>query len=572
MLSELYIKDFALIKEVRISFGSGLNIITGETGAGKSIILGALGLVLGSKATTDLIRTGAARSFVEASFQIDRKDKFNLIHQLIKENNLSIEDDFIVLKREITIEGRGRCFINSNQISISLLKEIGRYLVDIHGQNEHQNILKTSTHQQILDRYAFLQNQVSRLQKLHSERKILKQKLTSVSLSEEEKNRRLEILMYEIKEIENAKLNDNEEIDKLTAEEKTLSHAETILKDLSEIHNELQRGDHNILSRLSLVEKLLEKNSQFDPELSDTLNSFRESYFLLEDVSSEIRHKADSIMIDPEQLSIARERLDILHNLTRKYGKTISNVKDYLEKAKREHEGIELSSEEEQKIRNQLKEIENEMIKLAEEVSIARRKAATSLEEKVQKELSYLGMEDTRLRISIKWEFGEFGIYVHEKNLEKKYIIHPTGLDIIEILIASGENEMLRPLRKIASGGEMSRIMLAIKKIIIDSDPVFCMFFDEVDAGVGGRIAESVGNKLASLAQNSQVIVITHLHQIAGLNISDTRHFKVSKDSEYGTRITRLNKKQRIQEIARMIGGSEITDSAIQHARTLLKY
>ncbi|MDH5720025.1 MAG: DNA repair protein RecN [Spirochaetia bacterium] len=570
MLSDIYIKDFALIKEVRISLGSTLNIITGETGAGKSIILGALGLVLGSKATTDLIRSGSTRSFVEASFIIGTSEKYQTIRDFLENNGLSSDEDYLLLKREITTEGKGRSFINARQVPVTLLKEIGSYLVDIHGQNEHQNILKISAHQSILDRYAQNNNKVELLNDLYYQRQKLKQKLISVSLSEEEKNRRLEILSHEIKEIEEASLEDENEIDELILREKSLSHAESILRDISQVYSDLNGSENNLLLRMTNSEKTLEKNSQYDNDISDLLTSFREAFYLLEDVAGTLRQKKDSIMVDPEQLSIVRERLDLLHNLQRKYGKSISEIKQYLEKAKREHEGIELSSEEAAKTKKDIEDIEKKMIEIAEELSVRRREAAASLEEKVKKELNDLGMENTRLRISIKWEYGENGIYIHEKNPEKKYIIHPSGLDIVEILIAASENDTLKPLRKIASGGEMSRIMLALKKVIIDTDPVFSMVFDEVDAGVGGRIAESVGKKLEQVSANSQVIVITHLHQIAGLTTTDIAHFKVSKDVEAGTKIMRLNHEQRIQEIARMVGGQEITDSAIQHAKTIL--
>ena len=571
MLADIYIKDFALIKEARISFGSTLNIITGETGAGKSIILGALGLVLGSKATTDLIRAGSGRSLVEASFLLGSADKYYMIRRFLDENALDSEDDYIILKREITTEGRGRSFINGRQVSISMLKEIGGYLVDIHGQNEHQNILKITTHQSILDKYAGIQSRVKEITKLYKTRQELKQKLISVSLSEEEKNRRLEILSHEIKEIEEAELSEESEIDELISKEKTLSHAEAILSDLSSVYNELKSSENSILSKMTFVENLLNKNSQFDSEISDILNSYKEAFYLLEDTAQNLRLKRESIMIDPEQLSMVRDRLDILQNLIRKYGKSITEIKVYLQKAQREYEGIELSSEEALKTKIEIDKIEKEMISIAEELSIKRRDAAESLEKKVKEELKALGMENTRLRISIKWEYGENGIYVHEKNPEKKYIIGPAGLDIVEILIAASENDTLRPLRKIASGGEMSRIMLALKKIIIDTDPVFSMVFDEVDAGVGGRIAEAVGNKLQEVSKNSQVIVITHLHQIASLNTNDIAHFKVTKDKDAGTKIFRLNHEQRINEIARMVGGQQITDSAILHAKTILK-
>ena len=245
-------------------------------------------------------------------------------------------------------------------------------------------------------------------------------------------------------------------------------------------------------------------------------------------------------------------------------------MKAYLEKAKNELTGIELSSGEEARLRKEIDSLNAQMKDKALYLSEKRRLASLELEQKVQAELKALGMEETQIKVSIRWEYADDGTVTQDSSPDKKYVIAPTGLDIVEFLMASSSRETLRPLRKIASGGEMSRIMLALKKVIIETDPVYTMVFDEVDAGVGGRIAEAVGRKLAGLSLSSQVIVITHLHQIAGLSPNEVRHFKVSKHKEDGTRITRLSKEQRLQEVARMIAGENITESALSHAKALL--
>jgi len=574
MLEELHIKDFALIKELQISFGSGLNIITGETGAGKSILLGALNLVLGSKATTDLIRSGSKRSIVQGIFYLSNKENSIPVFALLENHGLETEENTLILRREINIEGRGRSFINSTQVPVGLLKKIGRYLVDIHGQNEHQNILNISTHRKILDRYAGLKSQVLNIYDEFKKRETARNKLNSISLNEQEKERRLEILKHEIDEIENANLDKKQEFEDLSSQEKTLANAESILQDISQAHMSLQDSDMSILNQLSSIENILEKNSEFDNSIHEVLNKFRESYFLLEDVSTDLRNLSDKIYVSPEELNEIRERLDILQNVMRKYGPEISDIKDYYNKISNEVTGIELSSEEEAKLKNTIEKMTKRLIEISENVSKKRKSAASELEVKIENELKDLGMPDTKIKISIKWEHNEAGDYSYKKensNNIKKYVIHATGLDIIEFMLAASSKEILRPLKKTASGGEMSRIMLAIKKVIIDSDPVDTMVFDEVDSGVGGSIAEAVGKKLSSLAESSQVLVITHLHQIAGNSLDGTYHFKVIKNEEEGTKIFKLNQEARIQEVARMMSGEKITETALQHAKDLLE-
>lgn len=567
MLENLWIKDFALIKEVRISFGPGLNLITGETGAGKSILLGALNLALGGKASLDMIRSGAPRAFVEASFSMPSKKKAKELDEFLYEHGLEADDGLLLLRREITAQARSRSFVNSRQAPSNLVRELSRYLVDIHGQNEHQNILRTDTHRALLDRFAALTEMVREYREEYMNREELKQKLQSVSLDEKEKNRRLEILRHEIEEIQSAGLDENNELEDIQNQEKSLANAEAIVKDLSAAFHILQEADESILPSLSKAERLIEHSAQYDDQLQNPVEKIQESRYLLEDAAQEVRQKAEQLQPDPEKLQMLRERIDLLQGILRRYGKNIADVKSYQERAANELAGIELSSEEEEKIRAKILTTTTSLLLKAKTISKTRFGLAKKLEESVAAELKDLGMADTRLRISLKWKHDLEGDYLHEG---EKYQLGPFGLEVVELLLASGDDETLRPLRKIASGGEMSRIMLALKKVIIDSDPVFTMLFDEVDSGVGGGIAQAVGNKLAMLARSSQVVVITHLHQIAGLSLPGTVHFKVQKEKEKGTSIVRLNPDQRLQEVARMISGSEVTDTALRHAHTLL--
>ena len=570
MIEEIYIKDFALIKELNLKLGSRLNLITGETGAGKSIILGALNMVLGSKATTDLIRSGSERSIVQANFNISHNKRFEMISEILDERGLEYDEGFLNLKREIRVDGKGRSFVNAQQVPAAVLKLIGSHLVEIHGQNEHQQILKIQNHLGILDKYGKLSKEVAELKTFYKQHTELKQKLKSVSLNEQEKNRRLDILNHEIKEIQAANLKDDKELDELISREKTLANAESILNRVYEAYEILSQSEGSVKSLLGKVKTALEEISEYDTRLAEIFEKVQSVFYNVEDIHEILRSYQDSIHINPQELQILRDRLDLVYELQSKYGNTIKEILSYLEASQREYEGIEISSEEEEKIRKNMQLTQEKMIELAKLISNKRREVSKELETKVCSELAELGMSETKLKVSVRWDYSDEGVYIHPEKQDKKYIIHPTGLDIIEFLIAASENNALRPLRKVASGGEMSRIMLAFKKIIIDSDPISTMVFDEVDTGVGGKIAEAVGKKIASLSKDAQVIVITHLHQIAGLSNEGIFHFKVGKDSKEGTRIERLNSSQRIEEIARMLSGEKVDESAIEHAKVLL--
>ncbi|HNA80422.1 MAG TPA: DNA repair protein RecN, partial [Turneriella sp.] len=565
-------------------FGPGLNLITGETGAGKSVMLGALSLVLGYKATTDMIRSGSKRAIVEAAFAMppDTRSGARALRQVLADQGLDDDEGSLILRREISVEGKGRSFVNARQVPSSVLRDIGRFLVDIHGQNEHQNILTVEQHRSILDRYAHLGELVAEMRKLHRAREEARQKLSSVTLSEDDKARRLDILQHEIAELEAARIDDVREIDELIAREKSLANAETLVSDLNSVYEALS-GEGGFVPRGGSIERMLETDSQYDESLAAILTQFRESYYALEEIARQVRSKAESYSLNPAELEEMRERIGLLQTVARKYGGRgpagakegdyavgLEKAKAYLEKAKNELTGIELSSGEEARLRKEIDSLNAQMKDKALYLSEKRRLASLELEQKVQAELKALGMEETQIKVSIRWEYADDGTVTQDSSPDKKYVIAPTGLDIVEFLMASSSRETLRPLRKIASGGEMSRIMLALKKVIIETDPVYTMVFDEVDAGVGGRIAEAVGRKLAGLSLSSQVIVITHLHQIAGLSPNEVRHFKVSKHKEDGTRITRLSKEQRLQEVARMIAGENITESALSHAKALL--
>jgi DNA repair protein RecN (Recombination protein N) len=567
MLVSLFIKDFALISEQRIDFGQFLNIISGETGAGKSILLGALDLVLGGRATTDMIKTGSLRSLVEAEFKTPDGDKGKLLKSYIDHHGFGIEEN-LILKREIRVEGKGRAFLNGQQVPGSMLKEIGRYLIDIHGQNEHQNILSLNSHRQILDRFGSNSQHAKKLNALYKKLESLRQQLSSIELSEEDKKRNYDLLNHQIEELLAARLESDDELNELARKDQLFENAEQYANDLKQALFVLSEREPSIPSEINRIERILESHVSFDSQIEPIFHNLRDSYYALEEVARGLRNRLDSLNFDEEEVQIVRERLDLLQAITRKYGGSIGSAKECLEDFKNRKAGIELSEEQTGKLKKEIAALEEEQLTLARNLSDLRRTAATSLDRAVKQELSDLSMKHTQIKTSIKWQRKEENI-LNENSLSE-YLIGPEGLDLVEFLLAANENENLRPLRKIASGGEMSRIMLSLKKVTIDTDPIETMIFDEVDAGVGGAIAESVGMKLKQLAERAQVIVITHLPQIASMGAENTVHFRVEKDKDKGSKIKKLNSTERVQEIGRMLGGSELTETAINHAKELL--
>ncbi len=574
MLVSLSIKDFALIKELNLVFSSRLNIITGETGAGKSIILGAIHLVIGDKATTDLIRTGTNRAVVEAIFYIDDKTISKQITEQLNHSNVKHNQHDFTLKREVSMDGKGRCFINHTKVPISVLKNIGRFLLDIHSQNEHQGILKTDTHLHILDRYAQISDQTAIYKKLYLDYTALNQQLKSVTLSEEEKSRRISLLKHEIQEIESADLTSELELENLISQEKRLLNSEAITQCLTKGHQLLSGTDTSILPSLATFKSNLETVTEYDDALVDSLKNLEDAYFALEEVNHALRSYVDVVQTNTHDIQLMRDRIDTLNNILNRYGKSFKHVALYLEEAKNELHGLEFSGEQEKNIRMKINEIRQELETLMYILSQKRTESAKELQDKINQELASLNMSDTLIKISVKWELsnqaGESMYHLLDEETKKTYKMHKNGLDFVEFFIGTTADSSLKSLKKVASGGELSRIVLSLKKVIIDSNYVPTMIFDEVDTGVGGQTAEQVGKKLLDLAQASQLIVITHLHQIAAINLTDTKHFYVSKNLLQGTMIQDLTPEQRVEELARMMGGDNVNDAVLEHAKNLL--
>ena len=563
MLVELKIKNFILIDELSVTFGKGLNILTGETGAGKSILIDALSGVLGEKMSTDMIRSGYDRAVLEGVFDISNLPQ---VKQILELSGIDNEDDTLILRREIYSNGKGRCFANSVQIPLSKLKEIADYLVDIHGQNEHQNIVQVAKHRELLDNFGGLQPLVQNMSQLHKQLQEIKEKIASLQIDEREKARRIDYLTHAIGEIEQANLQPNEE-EALKNESNLLSNAEKLFNELNTVQ-ELMQGDRGVVQSLKKMEMSLGHMANYDPNLSGVLETVREAYYSLEDAYATLRDYARSIDFSPERINQVEERLALISSLKKKYGDTIQDVLSYAQNAKRELATITSTDEALDKLQQEYAVTLKQARELALQLSEKRLESAKKLEQMVTQELADLGMQGTVFRVSIKREISPDG-EIEANN--KRYILYPHGLDRVEFLLSANEGEDLRQLRKVASGGEMSRIMLALKKCILDADIVDSLVFDEVDAGIGGKTAEVVGKKLKALAKQRQVLVITHLPQIAAMS---DNHYMVQKkkvNARTTTLVEKLSPNEKVNEVARMLAGEVVTDLSIKHAKELIE-
>jgi DNA repair protein RecN (Recombination protein N) len=571
MLVELSIENFGIIENLKFRPGKGLNIITGETGAGKSLIIQAIGVVLGDRAGTGYLRNGTNRAIIEAIFDLSKKEhKKKEIIQYLNQINIPIYDDHLILKREILLDGRPRAYINDQSVSISVLKEIGSKLVEIHGQHENQRLLEPSYHLDFVDIYAGLEGLRNKVSDLYKKLIENKKKLKSVSLMEEEKKFRKEFLLYAIKEIEDFNPKEGE-FEELQKERAMIMNSGKLYEDLSYSYSVLQEEDHSVLSTLQNVEKILEKQSNIYQEFNEMLNLLRESIYNIETVIDFIREKKLNMNFSSERLEDIEERLEGYKRLFKKYGPNTQIILQKKEEFKKELSSIEMSDEEKELLRSEINALEEELRDLAEELSEKRKQIIPVLEEKLANELEQLGMKNAKIQISLSREVLTENLdsdLLYESNAKEQFKLHEKGYDYIEFLFCANEGEVLLPLRKVASGGELSRIALAMKSIIMDKFGPLCVIFDEIDTGVGGETGFVLGKKLKDISINEQVIVITHLHQVASMA---NRHFKIykhTKDSRTFTYIERLMGENRLRELARMLGGTE--PIVYEHAKEIL--
>ena len=554
MLKTLSIWNFALIEHVQIDFDKGLNILTGETGAGKSILLGALGMVIGRRTNIDAIRSGCEFMRVEAVFTLDN----NLVKDFLTKYNILVEDDDLIITRQVNINGKNSVQINNCHTTMAILRQLGELLVDIHGQHANQALLKPIKQLSLIDMYdgdAIQKQKEVYLEKYYQWLQI-KQKLADSKINTQEMAQRLDMLKWQINEIENAKLTLDED-EKLESEIKVLANAEKIsllTQDAYKLLYEGENGKFAILSSLSQVRKDLENLAQYDENMAKVHQILDEAYFQIQDSADEIRSYGESIDYNPQKLDMMQSRLNDIDKLKRKYGNTVEEILNYLAKAKEELTYIENYDD-------NLAKLEQELSLLAKDVSQEalilhelRQKSAKALEMAIMKELASLSMADAKLVI----------------NLTLNNDFTENGADDVEILFSANLGEDLKSLAKIVSGGELSRIALALKTITAKKDDIDLMVFDEVDTGVGGKTAQMMAEKIACIALYRQVICITHLPQIAAM--ADA-HFYISKETKNNktfTTIDEINYDAKLAEIARMSSGIDLTQASLENAEEML--
>ena len=566
MIEAISIRNIALIDELQLELSPGLNIFTGETGAGKSVILKSIGLVLGERTSADIVREGTNAASVEIG-----------VSPATPLASVGETDDTLVLSRQISSNGRSRCRINGELANLKQLEELGALLVDIHGQHEHQSLFRTETHLELLDDFGETETERQQVSKHYHHLLDLQRELDTLLHTLKTSEREKELLQFEVKELTSAKLQEGEE-EKLTKELSILNNAEELYESSTLVYEQLDgdgQGGHvgsDIGSSLSVLQSLRDsaktfsKLAEMDGSLTELGERLDSSLYELEDIASQILDYTETIEFNPARLAEVTERLDLISKFKRRYGDTISEMIEYQTDAEQKLENLELGSEKIDDLQLQIKGMKQEAKDLCVALSEKRKKVAEKLSALVEKELQELGMEKAEFHTSVEPQEDENGIL---RINEKRYSFREHGMDKVEFLIAPNVGSDLRPLARIASGGEISRVMLALKTVLVQVDSIPTVLFDEIDSGIGGKIADVVGKKLKELSQSAQVICITHLPQIA--RFAD-RHFLVEKDVvDERTLITAkpLSDAERVTEIARMHGGNE-TEVGLAHARELL--
>lgn len=556
--------NYALFDELSVEFAPGLNILTGETGAGKSILIGALGLVLGERADTDTIRAGAESATVEGLFEwaSDERDALSGL-----DSGLRPDDGSLLIRREITRDGRSRCTVNGSLVTVSMLKRIGEALVDLHGQHEHQSLLNVRTHLDLLDGFGDLRDERDRVAAAYRQYADLSAALKRLDEDEAATRQRRELYQFQVSELRAADVTVGED-ESLERELAVLQNAERLVQAASAAYEALSQQEDALVDRLGQVVRTLEEIERIDPSLHEAVAGCRSARYQLQDVASSLQAYCDRVEFDPQRLAEVQDRLSLLNRLKKKYGGSLQAACEYRDRIAADLDRLGGTDVQRSTLERERDAACETLTHCARQVSDKRRRVASRLEARVVEELAELGMSKTRFRVSIEWEEAPDGPAVLDG---KRYRADASGMDRGEFLLSPNLGEELKPLVQIASGGEISRVMLALKAILAESDRIPTLVFDEVDIGIGGRIAESVGQKLKTIAHSHQVLCITHLHQVACWGDAQ---FIVRKRSARGrtvTRVERLDDEGRVREIARMIAGEKVDDLAVMHAREMLR-
>ncbi|MBI4056512.1 MAG: DNA repair protein RecN [Elusimicrobia bacterium] len=549
MLRKLTVKNFAIVEEVSFEVKEGLVVFTGETGAGKSILIEALGFLLGARAHLDWIRTGAQRCEVEAAF--DLKD-----FPAEMRKSLGLKMETVRLRRELDMSGKSRAFLEGQAVPLSVLSHWGDSVLDFHGQHEHQTLLKPSMQMEHLDQFAGVGALRQKINTAYEEWNRLKIQQQSIQLSEEEKSRRIEMYCFQIQEIDEASLSAGEE-EEMEILLPRLKNAEKIKRLTSSAMGALYEEEISVQGGLLKAQRSTEELAKLDGSVAEPHQLIGQALTYVEEAVNRLRLYGEQVDVEPEKLDEVFARQEKLARLKKKYGSTVDSILSYRERIAEELSALENAEQRAEALQSRLEKTRRQLSRYCEEIHLERLRAAQKLSQKIIQELRELGMPSVRFSISVDMEEEHFS---------------PTGADQVEFMLSPNVGEPLKSLRSIASGGEISRVMLGLKTVFAQEDKVPVLVFDEIDTGVGGVIARAVGEKLFTLSRSHQVLCVTHLPQIACFGSQHFRVAKMSSDSTTTVHVENLDRESRLEEIARMLGGNrQITQVARSHARELLE-
>ena len=551
MLLEISIKNFAIIEEISLNFEKGMTVLTGETGAGKSIIIDAMNMMLGSRATTDVIRHGAPKAEIEGLFAVESNRHLTA---LFEEQGLEWTDELII-RREILQNGRSVSRINGQMVNLSVLKAVGQHLVDIHGQHDQEELMRPQLHITMLDEFgdaAFFQTKAAYRQTFEDYKRLRKQ-VVELQRNQQENKARIEMLEFQIAEIEAAALEVEEDV-RLEQERQRLLNHKMIADTLTNAYTMLDAEEFSSLSNVRSAMNDLESIEEYDPSYKELSGQLSETFYALEDITKRLEDVVDGLEFDGNRLMQVESRLDLIHSITRKYGGQVKDVLEYLAQITKEYSlltGSDLSSEE---LEKELKRLEKRLVSLAQDLSDQRHALAQALENEIQQELADLYMDKARFQVRFS-----------------KAKFNREGNETVEFYISTNPGEDFKPLVKVASGGELSRLMLAIKSAFSRKEGKTSIVFDEVDTGVSGRVAQAIAAKIHKIGQNGQVLAISHLPQV--IAAADYQFYieKISDAHSTVSTVRLLNREERIEEIAKMLAGEDLTEAARQQAEQLLK-
>ena len=553
MLSLLHIENIAVIQSADIRFDRGFNVLTGETGAGKSIVVDSIDAILGGRTSRDLIRTGAKSALVSAQF-VDVADL-----PWLEDNGFALENGELVLQRQIQQGGRNTCRLNGRPISVTQMQELGRQLINIHGQHDGQQLLDPLCHLSYLDSFGETGGLLQDFQASYSQVSDLSREMARLRMDESEKARRMDALDYQIKELERAELKPGED-EELAQRRQVLRNAGKLMDGLSESGFALSGGDESegALDLLDRAEGALRSLGRYSEELSALADRLLETRYEIADVAELVEQQREALDVSPGELDRLEGRLDLIYRLRKKYGNTVEEMLAWLDRCRQEREQIQYADERIVQLEQQLKSAVAETARKGQALSAKRREAAERMQQRIQKELADLDMPKVRFQVDFAPKEG-------------KYHMDETGMDEVQFLMSANVGEDLKPIHKIASGGELARIMLALKNVLAENEEIATLVFDEVDTGVSGRAAQKVARKMSEVALRKQVLCVTHLPQIAAM--ADV-HFSVEKGEREGrtfTAVEQLTRGRRMQELARLAGGEEITDALLHSTGEMLE-